>query len=366
MTRISPYKYLPLEIWRNLLVLAVIFHAARARLARLSDMGTRTPSVRSVLDRLALAAREASRDGAGDEDEDEDAIVSKAVKAWDVDLASVLGGKTLEPEARQLLTEVRHLVSYCVAHDPFQMLFEAIEAKTQEVYGEAWRPAMLSVAHINSHPRPGAQAETDPYAVTALTPWPPNAGKTEIELLVYCDKFGPAAFAAVPMLLTHECVCHVPARQDKAKNDSLFAEGFMDWAAYHFFHEWAGVMDPDLAPAARTHAKGLIHVLTQHELGKEAAARLRGHEAAEALFSWFERECGLPYDEVGPRVARLAVELNQVDSSIEMKDYFVSMLDLPFPPELGELLRDWVAGEIDARQLFAAASSSFSLNRQPS
>lgn len=362
MTRVSPYKYLPLEIWRNMLVLAVIFHAARARLARLYDMGT-TPSVRSVLDRLALAAREASRDGAGDEDEG--AIVRKAVKAWDVDLDSVLGNKTLEPEARQLLTEVRRLVNCYVAHDPFQILFGAIEAKTQEVYGEGWRPAVLSVAHINSHPRPGAQAETDPYTVTALTPWPPNAGKAEIELLVYCDKFGPAAFAALPMLLTHECVCHVPARQDKAKNDSLFAEGFMDWAAYHFFHEWAGALDPELAPAARTHAKGLINVLTQRELGKEAAARLRGHEAAEALFSWFEGECRLPYEEAGPRVARLAVELNQVDSSIEMKDYFVSMLDLPFPPALGDLLRDWVAGEIDAGQLFASALSSFPLYRQP-
>jgi hypothetical protein len=365
MTRISPYKYLPLETWRNLLVLAVIFHAARARLARLHDMGTQMTSVRSVLDQLALAAREASRDGAGDEDED--GIVSKALKAWDADLDSILGRKALEPEARQLLTEVRHLVScYCVAHDPFQILFEAIEAKTREVYGEAWRPAVLSVAHINSHPRPGAQAESDPYTVTALTPWPPNAGKAEIELLVYCDRFGPAAFAALPMLLTHECVSHVAARQDKAKNDSLFAEGFMDWAAYHFFHEWAGALDPELAPAARTHARGLMHVLTQHELGKEAAARLRGHEAAEALFSWFEWECGLPYDEIGPRVARLAVELNQVDSSIEMKDYFVSLLERPFPPELGDLLREWVAGEIDAGQLFASTLSSFPFRGLPS
>jgi hypothetical protein len=360
VTRTAPYKYLSLETWRNMLVLAVIFHAARARLARLYDMGTQTTSVRSVLDQLALAAREASTSG----DEDEDAVVSRAVKTWDADLDSVLARRTLEPDVRQLLTEVRRLVSCCVAHDPFQMLFQAIEAKTQEVYGEAWRPAVLSVAHINSHPRPGAQAETDPYCVTALTPWLPDVPTAEIELLVYCDKFGPAAFAALPMLLTHECVCHVPARQDKAKNDSLFAEGFMDWAAYRFFHGWAGAVDPELAPAARTHAKGLMHVLTQRGLGKEAAARLRGHEAAESLFSWFEQECGLPYDEVGPRVARLAVELNQVDSSIEMKDYFVSMLELPFPPGLGDLLHEWIAGDINAGQLFASALSSFPFHKQ--
>lgn len=363
MTANSPYKSLTLETWRNMLVLAVIFHAVRARLTRLYDMGTQMKSVRSVLDKLALAAREAS-DGA--RDEDEHAIVRNAVKAWDAELDSVLGGRMLEPEARQLLTEVRHLVSCCVTQDPFRMLFESIEAKAREVYGEAWRSAVLSVVHIRSHPRPGAQPESDPYTVTAKTPWPPGAGKAEIELLVYSDEFGPAAFAALPMLLTHECVCHVPARQDKAKNDSLFAEGFMDWAAYHFFQEWAGALDPDLAPAARTHAKGLIHVLTQHRLGKAAAARLRGHEAAEALFSWFEHECGLPYDEVGPRVARLAVELNQVDDSIEMKDCFVSMLELPLPPELGGLLRDWVAGRIDVGQLFTSALSSFRFHPRPS
>lgn len=358
MPRTSPYRYLPPETWRNMLVLGVIFYAARARLDRLYDMGTQTTSVRLALDQLAIAAREASSDGTGDEDED--TIVRKAVKAWDANLDSVLGLNTLETDARRLLTEIRGLVSCgVVAHNPFQMLFAAIEAKTRDVYGDAWRPAELSVAHMKSHPRRGAQEESDPYTVTALTQWAPKAKKVEIELSVYCEKFGPAAFAALPMLFAHECVCHVPARQDKAKNDSLFAEGFMDWAAHRFLYKWSVAVDPDLAPAARMHAARLKYVLTQYEHSKEAAARLRGHEAAEALSTWFEDECGLPDDEVGPRVARLAVELNQVNSSIEMKDYFVSMLELPFPPELAKLLRDWVAGEIDSGQLFDSTLSSF-------
>jgi hypothetical protein len=96
------------------------------------------------------------------------------------------------------------------------------------------------------------------------------------------------------------------------------------------------------------------------------AARRRGHQAARALLSWFEKECGLPYREVGPRVARLAVELNQVDSPIEKKDYFVSMLELPFPPELGGLLREWVDDKIDVKQLFASTLSSFRIHTQPS
>jgi hypothetical protein len=49
-----------------------------------------------------------------------------------------------------------------------------------------------------------------------------------------------------------------------------------------------------------------------------------------------------------------------------MKDYFVSMLELPFPRKLSDLLRDWVAGKIDAEQLFASTSSSFPFHRQQS
>ena len=66
--------------------------------------------------------------------------------------------------------------------------------------------------------------------VTAMTPWPPDI-EAVVELHVHHDDFGPAAFAALPILLTHECVCHVPARQDRASNDSTFAEGLLDWVS---------------------------------------------------------------------------------------------------------------------------------------
>jgi hypothetical protein len=356
MTAVSPYEYLELKTWRNLFVLAVVYHAARAKLDRLYDMGTQTDSVRSVLVQLALAAQDASV-GVGAE-EDEVAVLEKALKAWDANLDTALGRQALESDARKLLTEVRNLVGHCVVRDPFQALFAAIEAKTRDVYGEGWRPAVLSVAHIKEHPRPGAHAETDPYAVTALTTWPPNAGKAVVELWVYCQEFGPAAFAALPMLFIHECVCHVPARQDKVKNDSLFAEGFMDWAACRFLQEWAGALDPELASAARVHAERLTDILTQYGHGKAAAVRRQGRGAAEALFSWFEWKCELSSNEARSRVARLAVELNQVDSSIRLKDHFVTMIEQPFPPALGTLLQQWVAGEIDTGKLFADAVSS--------
>ena len=51
-----------------------------------------------------------------------------------------------------------------------------------------------------------------------------------------------AAFAAIPVVLTHECVCHVPARQWPPSNESYFAEGFMDWAALYYGQLWAGAL----------------------------------------------------------------------------------------------------------------------------
>jgi hypothetical protein len=351
----SPYRSLEPETWRNLMALAAIFHATRAKLARLCDMAEQTRSVAAVLDQLALAARDISA-----EDEDDDGIVSRVVTAWDADITAALRRQGLEPEARQLLTQLRDLVQSTVASDPFRLLFEGIQARVGQLYGDAWRPAVLSVAHARSHPRgPTADAQRDPYTVTALTPWSPNAAEAEIELHVYCDQFGPAAFASVPMLLIHECVCHVPARQDKAKNDSAFAEGFLDWVAYYFLDQWASQLDPDLAPAARHHAGRLKYVLTSQTPGNESAARRRGHEAAETLFAWFEGECGMLHAESEMRVARLAIELNQVDHSIELKDHFVSKLERPLPPDLADALQAWVSGEMTAEQLLSSSSATF-------
>jgi hypothetical protein len=159
------------------------------------------------------------------------------------------------------------------------------------------------------------------------------------------------------MLLTHECVCHVPARQDRAKNDSPFAEGFVDWAACHFLNEWAADLGPEFAPAVRQHAGGLRQILMSRTGSQEGWARRIGHDAAEDLFAWLESECGLPSLECRARVARLAVELNQMDRPIALKDQFVSSLEQPFPADLAEALRGWIRGDLDTRCLLDATPS---------
>ena len=98
-----------------------------------------------------------------------------------------------------------------------------------------------------------------------------------------------------------------------------------------------------------------MQILTAGAQTKEKAARLRGHRAAEILLGWFERECGLSRDESCTRVARLAVELNQVENVLAAKDHFVSRISQPLPPDLAEALRSWVAEELSSDRLLTPA-----------
>ena len=308
--------------------------------------------MRAVLARLEEAVQQYAP-----KDEDDRTIVARVAAAWDEALAQILSWERIEPAARRLLTELKRLVASACGEDPFRAVFAPIESQASQLYGAAWRPARLSVAHTRSHPR-GTDVAGAPYALTAVTPWPPDPAAAEIELHIYCDGFGPAAYAAMPMLLTHECVCHVPARQERAKNDSQFAEGFLDWAAYHFFGIWAGKVDPQFAATARKHAERLKQVLAGHPHSSEGRARLVGHDAAEDLRAWFEYECRMTAEESRTQVAQLAVELNKADRPLVDKDHFVSLLEWPLPPELACRLRSWVAGQTSSEDLLGLRLAS--------
>ena len=147
-------------------------------------------------------------------------------------------------------------------------------------------------------------------------------------------------------------VCHVAARQDRAANDSTFAEGLLDWVAYRYLEYWAVKLDRELAPAARKHAESLRDVLTRADT-PEGWARRVGHRAAEHLRVWFETECDLDPLESPLMIARLAVELNKVDRSLADKDAFVSMLGPPVPPLAAQALRRWESGLLTAAELLA-------------
>jgi hypothetical protein len=339
----SPYTDLEPVMWSNLLARAAVFYAARTRLSELSDRINRDGVVLLALLGLETWAREVAARNL-----DDASTVTAVVTEWDVELAQALSRTQLDAESRDFLVDLRELVRSTCCDDPFQQLFARIAALSSVVYGDAWRSATLQVGHIGRPPREGR----DPYAVTAVTPWPPDKSGMEVRLHIHPDRFGPAAFAALPMLLVHECVCHVAARQDRAANDSTFAEGLLDWVAYRYLEYWAVKLDRELAPAARKHAESLRVVLAGADT-PEGWARRVGHHAAEYLRAWFEAECEHDPLESPLRVAQLAVELNKVDRSLADKDIFVSMLGPPVPPILGAALRKWESGELTAAELLA-------------
>jgi hypothetical protein len=335
----SPYLDLEPEMWRSLLARAAVFHATRTRLSALCDSATNAAVQRALLD-LDMQIRDTCAN-----ESDDDALVAGVVKAWDCGLTQLLEHHTLDTESRELLVTLRELVRSASGSDPFRQLFMGVTSMASALYGSAWRPATLHLCHIRSHPR-GGPLEADPYALTATTPWPPDEVHAAVEVHVYPDAFGPAAYAALPMFLTHECVCHVPARQDRAKNDSPFAEGLLDWAAYFFLEQWAGKLDRELAPAARKHARKLRSLLTSRVDTPEGRARQVGHDAAETLLTWYEETYDLDRHDCELRVARLAVQINKLDRPLRAKDNLVSRLSWPIPPDLDETLRAWEAGHL--------------------
>ncbi len=343
MPTTSPYTGLEPVMWSNLLARAAVFYAARTRLSELCDHISRGGAVLLALLDLEMWAREVAA-----QDLDDASTVTNVVSAWDVELAAALDRTQLDASSRDFLSELRELVRSTGAADPFQQIFNRISALSEIVYGEAWRSATLHVGHIGMPPREGR----DPYAVTAVTPWPPDDDETKVHLHIHPERFGPAAFAAFPMLLVHECVCHVAARQDRAANDSTFAEGLLDWTAYRYLEYWAVKLDRELAPAVRKHAESLRDVLAGADT-PEGWARRVGHRAAEYLRVWFEVECDLDPLESPLKVARLAVELNKVDRSLADKDAFVSVLGPPVPPHVAEALRQWESGWLTAAELLA-------------
>ena len=343
----TPYVDLEPVRWRGILARGAIYHALRTRLVALGELAGQGAHIRGALNDLELHINALTVDELDDE-----TTVRRVVEAWDAALTQKLGMMPLEANVRELLTAARTLARDACGSDPFERMFAQISKRARALYGEAWRIPTLAVAHVGSHPR-SASLQQDPYVVTARTPWSPDAVTSAVQLLIFCDEFGPAAYAALPILFVHECVCHVAAKQDRAKNDSVFAEGLLDWAAYYFLDLWASGIDPGLSPAARMHAQRLRGLLCQGET-PESRARLYGHQSAETLRGWFETRCGHSPHEAEELVTVLAVKLNQVDRPLTEKDLFVTKLSDPLPPDLEEALRAWEDDQ-NTEDLLAAA-----------
>jgi hypothetical protein len=171
-----------------------------------------------------------------------------------------------------------------------------------------------------------------------------------LQLVIYPAEFGPAAYAAIPALYVHECVCHAAAQQDKKDNLSTFAEGLTDWAAGFFFRQWVNLIDPELATAARQHGEALRQVLSQPTTAEGSARRI-GHRAGDALRGWIEHTFDITPTEAEVKVAHLIVELDRTDRPLAVKDHFVSSLRQPFQPRFAEKLKGWMEGSVSGPDL---------------
>jgi hypothetical protein len=295
-----------------------------------------------ALDSLYLAA-----DGIAVTASTDDQVVAEVVENWLQDIRAIAERSTTEEDEGQLLGDIHHLAQYALAHDPFQELLDKVITKASVVYAHSWRRASLSLGQIRRHPRP-SNREQDPYAVTASTNTRMDAA--EIELNIYPLEFGPAAYAVIPLLFVHECVCHVPAQQDRNDNRSPFAEGFLDWVSIFFFEQWIALLDTELAPAARHHALQFSQILKGRR-NPAWAARVRGHQAAETLTAWLQADMGRTLTEARVRVALLAVDLNQTSAPLAKKDLFISKLRWPFSQELKTMLVEWEVNDAPAAYL---------------
>lgn len=329
---------------RRVLARAALLSAVAPVLPELYDL-RRSGPVAVALGSLHTAA-EAAADGASSDAH----AVEMARERWCSALAVAAGDGVPQPE-EQLIRSARELAASRVRpapdSDPFDGLFEAILALSATVYRERWPGATLEIAKLIEHPRP-QPPNPDPYVLDGLHRMgaPPVVG-----LSVFPEEFGPATWAAVPSILIHECVCHVPALQrGQVKNTSQFAEGFIHWAAMRLFAAWIGDVDADLAPAAIEHADAFWQALSP-PASSAGAARRRGCRAAERLVAWMHGSAGLPRAEAEVLAVELALELNAQDRSLALKDHLVERINAGPDPALQPALHALLKGELTAAEL---------------
>lgn len=314
-----------------MLVRGALLRALGPKLADLHE-SCATPAIQQAITGLHLSADAAA--GAPDDSR----AVALAVADWRTRVQPLALALAEDSAERLVLEEALALVQEADPSDPFAALFTSIGSHAGRLYEEDWRAPRLELEKLIAHPR--TPVPGDPYGITAsLTPGSPP----RVTVQIHHDGFGPAAFAAMPALLAHECVCHAGAQHAQVSNTSVFAEGFMDWAASHFLELWMPAIDAGLAPAAIEHAE-LLRATLCGPRTVHAAARMRGRRAAERAVTRLVARRGVPVEEARARVARLAIELNRAGAALAHKDLLVTRLNaIPYDSQAVQRLATGLA-----------------------
>lgn len=224
--------------------------------------------------------------------------------------------------------------------DPISGLLRRVCAKARAIYADSWIEAASSMGRLGEHPRK-VGVDRDPYTATASTDTSQDH-VSEVRVSIYAEHFGVEAFCSLPMLATHEFVAHVPAYPRGCWDTSPFNEGFMDWAAWVFFHDWAPELLPGMARLAQHHGDRLHNQLL--EAPNMRPYRGAAHTKANAVIDWWVNLNGntITVTEAERRLAMLAVRLNVHRIPLERKDHFVAAMT-PCNPAMAQALSDFLA-----------------------
>ncbi len=265
---------------------------------------------------LLGALSQASHDVRGSADEQ--SAAQEAMATWTDYLDRRLGRTDLSEPERIVLSAVR---AGCDKVDnPLRAIFDFVARRAGLLYEEAWPDVHFRVARLGEHPREGR----DPFGIGGLTEV--DQQRVDVRLQMYLPSLGPRLFAVIPACLVHECICHVASpRFLRADNDSMFAEGFMDWAASFYLRDWEADLPSGLSVVAALEEQELQSVWRQSASGA-AIMRQGGRRAAALLATALQRHHDHSREDAHATVASFAVQMNLVEASLAAKDLWVSGL----------------------------------------
>jgi hypothetical protein len=246
--------------------------------------------------------------------------VRVAVALWSEQLDRLAAIRGVAADELQLLADLKRACASAKPDDPYTPIFKIVAARAQALYDGDW-PQVEFVVRLFSAPRPGEHR----YPIRATTQLAAARSPTTVVLTIDPIEFIPDAFAAIPALLVHECVCHVPARPiEDVDNLSAFAEGFMDWVATYYRQLWLASLG-SLTAAAKEHAPLVFDEIarTNPDLG---SVRGVGQRAAGKVAQRLDLRHGMR-ETAAAATANLGRRLNVVDAPLWHKDMLVRELD---------------------------------------
>lgn len=238
-----------------------------------------------------------------------------------------------------------------LAFDPFDYIFRYAHNQAAMLFDERWPGTRFWIAARDAR----CYRESSKLYVNASTDLRIDTPSDVpvVKLSIWWEQFNWQTFAALFALLVHELVCHVPSPRVDCldPNESVFAEGFADWAARKQFELWLPEMDVKLQAAAQHFGEEIMTVGLEENGGNPYwKQRFTGHAAANRAVSIL-REAAVDAPE--ERVRVLARDMTVHEADLQVKDDFVCSLG-SITEEMKDRLVRWAKGDASIDELLSA------------